>query len=179
MRGMNQSQLNEYFNGVWRHTPFSEMKAELSGFALVDKIKPNEKVIDIGCGKHLLKGKIPNIVGIDPAFPEADYNLSLEDYAKINTDKYDVALCLGSINFGSRETIESQIELVIGMLNEKSRIYWRCNPGLHDHKNEECERIPFYPWTIEEHVRLSDKYGFELRECRWESNNRIYSEWSR
>jgi hypothetical protein len=176
---MKQNELNEYFNNIWRYTPFSDLKAELSGYVLVDKIKPNETVLDVGCGKNLFKGKIPNLIGIDPAFKEADYNLSLEDFVKVNTDKYDVAFCLGSINFGDREQIESQIELLIGILNDKNRIYWRCNPGLYDHENEECKRVPFYPWTIEEHVRLSNKYGYKLIECRWESNNRIYSEWSR
>jgi len=174
---MKQQELDEYFNNVWRHTPFSDLKAELSGYALINKVKPNEKVIDVGCGKNLFKGKIPNLIGIDPAFPEADLKLTIEDYAKVNRDKYDVAFCLGSINFGTRETIENQIELVIGLLNEKNRIYWRCNPGLPDHENEECKRIPFYNWTIEEHVRLSEQYGYELVECRWEKNNRIYAEW--
>lgn len=174
---MNQQELNEYFNGIWRNTPFSDLKAELSGYSLVNKVNPDERVIDVGCGKNLFKPHIKNLVGIDPAFPEADLMISLEDYAKISADKFDVAFCLGSINFGSRENIENQIETLLTLLNEENRIYWRCNPGLHDHENEECKRIPFYPWTIEEHVRLSNKYGYELIECRWERNNRIYAEW--
>jgi len=174
---MNQQNLNRYFNDIWRNTPFSDLNAEFSGYALVDKIKPNEKVIDVGCGKNLFKDKIPGLIGIDPAFPEADFMVSLEEFCLINKDKYDVAFCLGSINFGSKETIESQIELVVSILNEKNRIYWRCNPGSADHGNEECKDIPFYHWTIEEHVRLSNKYRYQLAECRWEKNNRIYAEW--
>lgn len=174
---MNQQELNAYFNGIWRNTTFSDLKAEFSGYSLVNKISPQEKVIDIGCGKNLFKKHIKNLVGIDPAFPEADLMISLEEYSKITADKYDVAFCLGSINFGTKETIENQIGLVKGLLNDKNRIYWRCNPGLYDHENEECKKIPFYNWTIEEHIRLSDKFGYELAECRWEKNQRIYAEW--
>ena len=59
--------------------------------------------------------------------------------------KFDVAFCLGSINFGNESNILNQIECVINCLNPQARIYWRCNPGLHDHGNEECETIEFFP----------------------------------
>ena len=36
---MKQQELDEYFNNIWRHTPFSDLKAELSGYALIDKVK--------------------------------------------------------------------------------------------------------------------------------------------
>ena len=63
------------------------------------------------------------------------------------------------------------------MRTKDSRIYWRCNPGRRDHGNKECEDIDFYPWTFEEHIRLADKFGYEIGEMDWDSNNRIYAEW--
>lgn len=178
---MDQKILNHYFNNVWRQLPNSELNFhELSGAKLVDRIQPGESVIDIGCGKHHFKTLIPNILGVDPAFPEADYHMTLEEYAKIADRKFDVAFCLGSINFGSKENIENQIKLVSNLLNPVARIYWRTNPGRKDHGVKECESIDFYPWSVEEHLRLSEMFGFELKEVSVEkTTNRLFAVWIR
>lgn len=176
---MNQQYLNNYFNTVWRNLENSELSYhELSGSKLLEKINPGETVIDIGCGKHHFKELIPGVVGVDPAFPEADVHMTLEDYAKIAGKTFDVAFCLGSINFGSKEKIEEQIALVSQLLNDNGRIYWRTNPGRNDHKVDECNAIDFYPWSNEEHYRLADKFNFTIKEIAYEtSTNRIYAEW--
>ena len=173
----NQSYLNFYFNNVWRNRNRSLGQYMFSGWALIDKVSPTEKVIDVGCGDNPFKGKIQNIIGIDPAFPEADFNGTIEEYAETTTEKFDVAFCLGSINFGEVEQIENQISSVIRLLKSGGRIYWRCNPGRKDHGNKDCESIDFYNWSFEEHVRLSEKFGCKLIECKWDSQNRIYAEW--
>jgi hypothetical protein len=106
--------------------------------------------------------------------------MTLEDYAKIAGKTFDVAFCLGSINFGSKDNIEKQIAKVISLLKPTARIYWRCNPGQQDHPSDECKNIQFYPWTITEHVRLSENFGFRLMQCQWENNDRrLYAEWVR
>jgi hypothetical protein len=177
---IDQQLLNIYFATAWRNRKRDFGDYRFSGFGLIDKIQPNERVIDIGCGFNPFKGHIPDLVGIDPAFPEADYQLSLEDYIVANTtSKFNVAFCLGSINFGEREHIENQIKLITGLLctDAKSRIYWRCNPGRKDHNNSECEEIPFYDWSFDEHIRLAKLFNFEITELEWDSNNRIYAEW--
>jgi hypothetical protein len=175
----NQIQLNNYFGNVWRQKHFGIEQYQYTGFALIDKIQEGERVIDIGCGANPFKGHIPNLIGIDPAFPEADVNLSLEDYvAQGVVQRFNVAFCLGSINFGTKENIEHQIDLVKQLLRTKgSRIYWRCNPGRKDHLNTECEDIEFYPWSFEEHVRLAELFNFQIDALEWDSNNRIYAEW--
>jgi hypothetical protein len=170
---MKQTKLNEYFSTKWN--PNID-QYEHSGWTLIDKINPDETVIDVGCGPNLFKNKISNLTGIDPAFEEADYKTTIEGF---QTEKrFDVAFCLGSINFGDKFTIMNQIACVVNLLKPTARIYWRCNPGLADHGNEECKLIEFYPWTIEEHVKLSELFGFRLITCCWD-NNRIYAEWSR
>ena len=143
----------------------------------MNKIKASETVIDVGCGTNPFKSLIPNLVGVDPAFDQADHKVTIEDF--ITDQKFDVALCLGSINFGDVSVIERQIEKVVSLLNPNARIYWRCNPGQQDHPSEECKQIEFYPWSIEEHIRLSDKFGFMLTECTWDNGNRLYAEWKR
>lgn len=178
---MNQDYLNEYFGNVWRNLPISEpLNYDHSGRYLVDKISSGEAVVDIGCGKNRFKQFIPNLIGVDPAFTEADYNMSLQEFSKVNDQLFDVALCLGSINFGDKDFVESQIQLVIDMLKPTARIYWRSNPGRKDHGTPESQNIEFYPWTFEEHIRLAEKFNFKIVDLRWETDNRrIYAEWKR
>jgi len=171
---MKQQDLNNYFSTVWR----SNLKQyKYSGFALVNKINPGELVLDVGCGYNEFKNLIPDLIGIDPANEKADFQTSIEHFRK--DIKFDVAFCLGSINFGGGANIISQINSVVHCLKPRARIYWRCNPGLHDHGNEACKDIDFYPWTIEKHAELADLFGFRLAVARWDTANRIYAEWSR
>lgn len=176
---IDQQHLNNYFNTVWRGRQRSLDQYQYSGWELIGKIRPSERVIDIGCGDHPFKGRIPNLVGIDPAFPEADFQMTLEDFVKEHyVQKFNVAFCLGSINFGSQQDIEHQITLVKRTLRERdSRIYWRCNPGRQDHGNADCETIDFYPWSFEEHMRLAELFNYKVVALEWDSNNRIYAEW--
>jgi hypothetical protein len=171
---MNQSQLNEYFATKWK----SNLDQYLySGWNLINNVTDNDWVLDIGCGPNPFKGKIKNLIGIDPAFDESDFKVALEEF-KTN-QKFDIAFCLGSINFGDRDKIITQIQLIVNLLNQNSKIYWRCNPGLFDHQNKECKKIHFYPWTIEDHHEFSKYFGFECVDIKNDTNNRIYAEWKR
>ena len=170
---MKQEELNKYFSTQWVSN-LNQYK--YSGWAIADKIQSDESVLDVGCGFNEFKSRILNLVGIDPANDRADYRISIEEFNTV--DRFDVALCLGSINFGDKLTIMRQIACVVNCLKPTARIYWRCNPGYADHGNEMCKDIDFYPWSIEEHVKLSELFGFKLMTCCWD-NNRIYAEWSR
>lgn len=176
---INQEQLNNYFGTVWRNRNRGIEEFNLTGYALAEKVLEGERVIDVGCGTNPFRGMIPNLVGIDPAFPEADVQLSLEDYVKQGIlQRFNVAFCLGSINFGTQEDIEHQISLLTRVLKTRNtRIYWRCNPGQRDHGNPECETIPFYDWTFDEHYRLAALFNYQVTEIEWDNNNRIYAEW--
>ena len=170
---MLQNKLNNYFANNWKS---NLDQYQYSGWALVDKIRANESVLDVGCGFNEFKTRILNLTGLDPANDRADVKLPIEEYSPPH--KFDVALCLGSINFGDKFTIMNQIACVVNCLKPTARIYWRCNPGYADHGNEECKTIEFYPWTIEEHIKLSELFGFKLVTSCWDGN-RIYAEWSR
>jgi hypothetical protein len=174
---VNQNYLNEYFHTTWHRKNGSLDNLEKTGWALINKINPGESVVDVGCGANPFKGKIPNLIGFDPAFDQADVKCTIEEFT--SDEKFDVAFCLGSINFGDVADIERQIAKVLTLLKSKARIYWRCNPGAQDHGNEECKEISFYPWTMEEHVRLAELFKFKLVECSWDTRNRIYAEWTR
>lgn len=175
---VNQEYLNYYFGNIWHTNSNPCIQPEKSGMLLLDKINSNDQVIDVGCGTNPFKGLINNLVGVDPAFDQADVKCSIDEFE--TEQRFDVALCLGSINFGDVDDIERQIAKVVSLLKSEARIYWRCNPGQQDHPSKDCELINFYPWSFSEHTRLSNKFGFELIECCWEKNNRrIYAEWKR
>jgi hypothetical protein len=170
----NQAYLNNYFANHWGHNGVP--KYSITGIDLAKRIKDEEWVLDVGCGRNLFKSTIKNLVGIDPAFDEADVKTTIEEFQ--SAQRFDVALCLGSINFGGIESIRKQITSVIKYLKPQARIYWRCNPGLQDHDNKECEQIEFFPWSEQWHVTLSKEYGFNLEDFGIDSN-RIYAEWKR
>lgn len=171
---MNQQHLNNYFSTHWR----GHLNTYLySGTALSKKIKPTEWVLDVGCGINSFKGSIKNLVAIDPAFAHADHQCTIEEFQ--TEQRFDVAFCLGSINFGTEETVLKQIQCVVNLLNPAARIYWRCNPGRQDHGNKECEEIDFFPWTAELLHQYALDFGFVLADCKTDLNNRIYAEWAR
>lgn len=171
---MNQQLLNHYFSQFWRgHLNVYNY----SGLSLAKKIKPNEWVLDVGCGINSFKPLITNLVGIDPAFSRADVMTTIEDFK--TEQRFDVAFCLGSINFGSEEIIKNQIDCVVNLLNPTARIYWRVNPGLQDHGNKECKEIDFFPWSSKLLEKYANEFGFKIVEICDDFNNRIYCEWAR
>ena len=171
---MKQIKLNNYFSTHWRgHLNIYQY----SGLSLVKKIQPDEWVLDVGCGINSFKPLIANLIGIDPAFGQADYQTTIEDF--VTEQKFDVAFCLGSINFGDEQTIKKQIQCVINLLKPTARIYWRVNPGLKDHGNAECQLIEFFPWSEKLLKEYAEEYGFTTQNIRDDLNNRIYCEWHR
>jgi hypothetical protein len=72
---IDQQLLNTYFSTAWRNRNRDFGNYQFSGYSLIDKVQLGERVIDVGCGINPFKGHIPNLIGIDPAFPEADYQL--------------------------------------------------------------------------------------------------------
>ena len=92
---MNQEKLNNYFKIKWTPTKLSDY--ETSGRALLTRLTPGDQVIDIGCGLNLFKGLIPNLIGIDPVFDQADIKTTIEEFT--TDQKFNVALstCLPKI----------------------------------------------------------------------------------
>ena len=171
---IDQNYLNTYFNKEWKS---SILGYKYSGAALINKVESHEWVLDVGCGDNFFKDKIRNLVGIDPANEAADYKVSIEDFT--SEVKFDVAFCLGSINFGDEKRILSQFEKVVSLLKPNARIYWRCNPGKQDHPTVGCKEIEFFPWTFEFHQWHAPRLGFTIKELCWDTQNRIYAEWVR
>ena len=166
--------VKEYFGNHWTSRTSTY---KYSNHSIAEKIKPHERVIDIGCGFNEFKPIIENLVGIDIVNPKADVVVDLEHY---ETDElFDVAICLGSIQYGDDDDMTRQIGKIAKILKPSSRIYWRSNTGVRDHKNEMVKIVPYYPWTKQKHEQYAEKFGFTLDFIADDSHGRIYAEWSR
>ena len=166
--------LDEYFRNHWQ----GEMsKYKYSGPALIDevnKLKPR-KVLDIGCGYHEFNGKIDNLVGIDPYNSAADLEVALLDYHP--TEKYDVVLALGSINFGSTDKVFAELEHAVSLCNPGAVMFFRANPGL-PHPKDESNWISFYPWDSNFVVNCATQLNVDILDLRTDSHkNRLYFVW--
>lgn len=173
--------LTDYFTNTWPSSRTAGLDQYYwTGFRLIEEIEDNERVLDVGCGVNPFKRHIRNLHGIDITDIGADEVCAIEDYELVDMyeEKYDVAFCLGSINFGSIDLIREQIRRISEALKEKSRIYWRCNPGHRDHGNNRVDQIPFFEWNIETHLRLAKEVGFEVTEFM-PDRNRMYVKWQR
>jgi len=164
--------LVEYFGKSWQgNLP----KYKYSGLALLNKISKDASVLDIGCGSNFFKQHFNNLVGIDPSNPAADYMTALEEFT--TDDHYDAVLCLGSLNFGPYETVYNQCKRAVELTKPGGTIYWRCNPGLHDHPHKGMEDIDFFEWSFELHEKWTRQLDCDLLQCTWDTDNRIYAEW--
>lgn len=186
---LDQEKRNNYFQQYWigNSSPFDEW--ELTGYRLADNIHPEETVLDVGCGSNPFKGRIKNLLGIDPSFKQADIATTIEDFT--TDQRFDVAFILGSINFGSEDYIRNQISSVVSHLKDNSRIYWRCNPGNRKEKmilrlvvpkefadDNDIENF-YFPWSQEYHHKFAKEFGYTVTAISWEINNRLYACWTR
>ena len=103
--------------------------------------------------------------------------VSIEDFEP--KDKYNVFVCLGSINFGTAEEIETQLQKITDMAEPGARIYWRQNSYGNDHSSPEASVVRFFPWSIDINKKYCEKYGYTLHDIQVEPENanRLYAEW--
>ena len=169
--------LIDYFTNHWPQSRKVGLdKFYWTGWRLVYEVKEGERVLDVGCGSNPFRGHIPLLTGIDITDIGSDEQVAIEDY--FTKEKYDVAFALGSINFGSWETILEQTMSLVRCMKDDSRIYWRCNPGKRDHGNDKVNEVPFFEWNIWHHIILSQLFGYEIIELM-PDNNRMYVKWER
>ncbi len=151
--------LETYFSGVWQDQNFKCLK--YSGYQLVDYVnaqKPSS-VLDVGCGYNRFKGKIKNLVGIDPYNDAADIKVSVENYISA---PFEIALCLGSINFGD---VDHQLEK-LHTLWRKEAIF-RVNPGI-PHAWADYGDVEWYPWSLDKIYDIAERYDYEIKQMEKE-----------
>jgi hypothetical protein len=143
VRHIDELVMERYFSEVWQP---ETKKYKYSGLNIINEVNdlnPNN-VLDIGCGYNEFKGKIKNLVGIDPYNSRADIMVHTLKY---NTNVlYDVVICLGSINFGSTDKIIKELQKVVSLTMQGGMLIFRANPGIQ-HKASESQWIDFFDWN--------------------------------
>lgn len=165
---LSQRYLARFFGEIWK--PTTDIYV-YSGWALVDEINSQHpvSVLDVGCGYNQFKGRIHNLIGIDPYNNCADFMVDVLDF-RVN-DTYDHILVLGSLNFNSYDEIEQRFEKIVSLLKENGKIYFRANPGIL-WKNGPY--VDIFNWTFEIVYNLSQKYNLKLETYKKDSNDRLY-----
>ena len=150
--------LKNYFSKVWQP---QTKKYKYSGLSIIDEVNnlQPKKVLDLGCGYNEFKGKINNLIGIDPYNERADVQVGILDYnAQTN---FDVIICLGSINFGTVDKIYTELEHAVSLTKQNGLLYFRANPGTQ-HEAPEAKWIDFFEWTSEFIINSADRLGCQL-----------------
>ena len=143
--------MENYFAKVWQ----PKTKAyKYSGLSIIDEVNAlqPERVLDIGCGYNEFKGKINNLIGVDPYNDKADVKSDITSFAlQADTppdELFDVVISLGSINFGSADKILLELNHVINLTAPGGLLFFRVNPGkMHEAEAAKC--IHFFEWTPE------------------------------
>jgi SAM-dependent methyltransferase len=165
---LSERYILRFFSEIWKPRTGDY---EHTGWELADEInKLNpEKVLDVGCGYHPFKGRIQNIVGIDPYNNCADYEVDILEYRVKH--QYDVIIALGSINFNSQDEIEQRFAHCVSLLKTGGRFYLRANPGI-THKTGPYVEI--FPWTFEVVNEFAERYNLHLDTYKKDANDRLY-----
>ena len=163
---LSERYIHRFFAEIWKPRTNDY---DYTGWQLVEeinKLNPSS-VLDVGCGYHPFKGRINNIVGIDPYNNCADYMVDILEY----TGSHPVIVALGSINFNSRDEIEARFKRCVDILEPGGKFYLRANPGIV-HKTGPY--VDIFPWSFAVVKEFADKYNLKLETFKQDANDRLY-----
>lgn len=165
----DQRYLMRFFSEIWK--PRTGDYAH-TGWDLADEINKlsPKNVLDVGCGYHPFKGRIPNLIGIDPFNNCADYEVDILDY-QVKPASHDVIIALGSINFNGKEDIEARFSHCVDLLQTGGKFYLRANPGI-PHKTGPY--VDIFPWSFAVVNEFAEKYNLYLDTFKQDANGRLY-----
>ena len=166
---LSERYILRFFSEIWKPRTGDY---EHTGWELADEINKLDpvSVLDVGCGYHPFKGRIQNLIGIDPYNNCADYEVDILDY-KVRPESHDVIVALGSINFNSREDIELRFAHCVSLLRPGGKFFLRANPGI-PHKTGPYVEI--FPWTFEIVNEFAELYHLKLDTFKKDANDRLY-----
>lgn len=163
---LSERYIHRFFAEIWK--PRTN-EYDYTGWQLVDEINAlnPRSVLDVGCGYHPFKGRIRNIIGIDPYNNCSDYMVDVLDYV----GSHDVVIALGSINFNSRDEIQSRFARCVSLLETGGKFYLRANPGV---THRTGPYVDIFPWTFETVKEFAELYNLRLDTYKKDANQRLY-----
>lgn len=166
---LSERYILRFFSEIWKPRTGDY---EHTGWELADEVnKLNPvSVLDVGCGYHPFKGRIQNLIGIDPYNNCADYEVDILDY-KVKPESHDVIIALGSINFNSRDEIQQRFAHCVTLLKTGGKFFLRANPGI-THKTGPYVEI--FNWTFEVVNEFAELYNLKLDTFKRDANERLY-----
>jgi len=166
---LSERYTHRFFAEIWRPRTG---EYDHSGWALVEEVNKlaPQRVLDVGCGYHPFKGRIQNLIGIDPYNNCADYEVDILEY-KVKPESYDVIIALGSINFNSKDEIQARFSHCVDLLKTGGKFFLRANPGI-THKTGPYVEI--FPWTFEVVNEFAERYNLHLDTYKKDANDRLY-----
>jgi hypothetical protein len=161
---INEEVMTQYFSKVWQP---ETKKYKYSGLSIIDEVNAMnpDNVLDVGCGYNEFKGKIQNLVGIDPYNNKADHIVHTLDYCPPANTLYDVTICLGSINFGSTGKIISELDKVVKLTKKGGLLIFRANPGIQ-HVAFESQWIDFFEWNTTFIMNIAQALNCTVKQLR-------------
>lgn len=147
----------------WNGDAFQENAGLEELYERINSLNPN-LVIDAGCGRNAHKKHIKNLVGFDASpFPEIDYHCPILE-APFEKECADAVLCLGSVQFISRDYIIENMDRVISWVKPGGLIEMRVMVADEDAKRFWKEYDPKgvkYPWDAELREEIAKKHNLE------------------
>jgi SAM-dependent methyltransferase len=171
---LDKKYLSRFFGEIWKPNTDSY---QYSGWQIVEEInkQQHKAVLDVGCGYHPFKGRIPNLIGIDPYNNCADYMVDILEF-KVEPESFDHIIVFGSLNFNSRDEIDARFKRLTELLMPGGKMYFRANPGITWPTGP---YVDIFPWTFEVAHDLAQTYNLELETFKKDTNDRLYFEYKK
>lgn len=170
---LSERYTDRFFREMWKPRTDDYKHSGWQIVELVNSMNP-EAVLDVGCGYHPFKGRIQNLIGIDPYNDCAEFQVDILDY-KVSA-KYDAILALGSINFNSKDEIEKRFIACVNLLKQNGKLIMRANPG-NPHRTGPY--VDIFPWSFEIVNEFAEKFNLKLEEFKKDANDRLYFVYSK
>jgi SAM-dependent methyltransferase len=165
---LNDQYMYRFFGEIWKPKIDSY---QYSGWRVVDEINRQDPkaVLDFGCGYNPFKGRIKNLIGIDPFNNCADYMVDILDF-NVEPESFDHIIAFGSLNFNSRDEIDVRFKKLTELLMPNGKLYFRANPGI---LWPDGPYVDIFPWTFEIAYDLANKHNLRLETFKTD-NDRYY-----
>jgi hypothetical protein len=131
--------------------------------------------LDVGCGFNPFKGRINNLIGIDPYNDCADYQVDILEY-RVKPESHDHIIAFGSINFNSKDEIEKRFSHCVDLLTVDGKFYLRVNPGIL-HKTGPY--VDVFHWTFEVANEFAEKFNLNLNTFKHDNCDRLYFDYTK